>query len=118
MFPVFRAIDFRVQPPWRLTDDEPESASSPGLSNYARLYGADDKCGRSLSGLTSGLNSLGVRAVVQSEPGSGLVADWNNQTSLVMRSDSSVFVAGFCAADPRDVMAGVREIERCQRELG
>ena len=118
MFPVSRSIDFRVQPPWRLTDDEPESASTAGLSNYARLYGADYKRGRSLAGLMSDLKRLGLRTVVQSEPVSGLVADWNNQTSMVMRSDSSVFVAGFCAADPRDVMAGVREIERCHRELG
>ncbi|MGE0853435.1 MAG: amidohydrolase family protein [Hyphomicrobiaceae bacterium] len=118
MFPVPRSIDFRVQPPWRRTDEEPEPAGSTGIGNYERLYGKDYKRGRSLAGLTNDLRRFGLRAVVQSEPVSGAAADWNDQTAAVMRSDPSVYIAGFCAADPRDIMGGVREIDRCRHELG
>jgi len=118
MFPIARSIDFRVQPPWRLHDHEPEPTGTAGIANYERLYGKDYKRGRSLAGLTEDLRRHGLRAVVQSEPVSGTVADWNNRASAVMRSDPALYVAGFGAADPSDIMGSVREIDRFRHDLG
>ena len=115
--PVSNPIDFRVQPPWRMTNDEPESEGTKGLGNYERLYGKDYKRGHSFTELTDDLRRFGMRAVVQSEPVSGTVRDWNDQVNRVMAKDPKLFPAGFCCADPRDVMAGVREIDRCRHEL-
>ena len=100
-------IDFRVQPPWRWNDDEAESANSAGVGNYKRIYGEDYKQGRSFAGLTASLRRHDMRAVVQSEPVAGSTADWNNRTAAVMAAAPELFPAGFCAADPRDIMAAV-----------
>ncbi|HKS63392.1 MAG TPA: amidohydrolase family protein [Xanthobacteraceae bacterium] len=117
MSPVSRPIDFRVQPPWRMTDEDPESIGTAGLGNYERLYGKDYKRGHSLAGLTQDLRRLDMRAVVQSEPVTGTVAAWNDQVRVVMDREPELFPAGFCCADPRDVMGAIREIDRCRREL-
>jgi predicted TIM-barrel fold metal-dependent hydrolase len=118
VLPVPRPIDFRVQPPWRMTDDEPEGEGTKGVGNYERLYGKGYKRGHSLAGLCEDLRRLGMRAVVQSEPVSGRARDWNDQVRLVMKKEPELFLAGFCCADPRDIMAGVREIDRCRHDLG
>src|SRR3954465_4197736 len=78
MLPVSRPIDFRVQPPWRMTEHDPESIGTAGLGNYERLYGKDYKRGHSLAGLCDDLRRHGMRAVVQSEPVTGTVAAWND----------------------------------------
>jgi hypothetical protein len=66
MLPVSRPIDFRVQPPWRMTDDEPESIGTAGLGNYERLYGKDYKRGHSLSGLCQDMRRFGMRSFSRS----------------------------------------------------
>jgi predicted TIM-barrel fold metal-dependent hydrolase len=110
-------IDFRVQPPWRWTDDEGESENTAGQSNYRRIYGADYKKGHSFEGLTVALRRAGMKAVVQSEPVTGSVKEWNNRTAAVMAKAPDLFPAGFCAADPRDIMGAVHEIARCHSDL-
>jgi len=108
-------IDFRVQPPWRITDADPET--SAGMPGYSRVYGAGYKQGHTYEGLHAELVRLDGRAVVHAEPVHGEASEWNNQVHDTLRRDPSRFVAGFCAGDPRDIMAGVREIERCRHDL-
>lgn len=109
-------IDFRVQPPWRLTDDEPDAGE--GLPGYARVYGAGYKQGHSYEGLHSQLVRLDAQAVVHAEPTRGDARTWNDRVHDAIRRDPSRFVAGFCSGDPRDIMAALREIDRCYHELG
>lgn len=116
--PVRAAIDFRVQPPWRWTDADEEAPSRAGIGNYGRIYGADYKKGHSFDGLAADLRRLGMRALVHSEPTFGTAAEWNDRTAAVRARAPELFPAGFCCADPRDIMGGMREIDRCHRELG
>jgi uncharacterized protein len=109
-------IDFRVQPPWRWSDDDPEVME--GLPGYSRVYGAGYKRGHSYAALHSELTRLDIRAVVHSEPTKGEAHAWNDRVYETMQRDRDRFVAGFCAGDPRDIMGGVREIDRCYHELG
>lgn len=114
--PEGRIIDFRVQPPWRWRDDDPEVID--GLPGYSRVYGPGYKQGHSFEGLQAELRRLGMRAVVHAEPTRGEARDWNDRTYETLKRDPEHFVAGFCAADPRDVMGAVREVSRCYHELG
>lgn len=111
----YRAIDFRIQPPWRWTDDEPEV---DGLNGYKRVYGEDYKRGHSYQGLHAEMRRLGLRAVVHAEPTRGEARDWNDRVRQTMDRDPERFPAGFCAVDPRDIMGSVREMDRCYYELG
>lgn len=111
-------IDFRVQPPWRWSDDEAEGANSAGHGNYKRIYGDTYKQGHSFAGLTASLRRFDMQAVVQSEPVAGDVRDWNDRTAAVIAAAPDLFPAGFAAADPRDIMSAVAEIGRCRVDLG
>lgn len=109
-----RAIDFRIQPPWRWTDQDPEIE---GLAGYARVYGADYKRGHTYDRLHEDLTRMDVLAVVHSEPTKGDPAAWNDRVHQTMARDPARFVAGFCAGDPRDIMGSIREIDRCYHDL-
>jgi predicted TIM-barrel fold metal-dependent hydrolase len=111
-----RLIDFRIQPPWRWTDADPEVAE--GLPGYSRVYGAGYKQGHSYEQLVSELRRLGIQAVVHAEPTKGEARAWNDRVHETMRRDPDRFVAGFCAGDPRDIMGSIGEIDRCYHELG
>jgi len=110
-----RAIDFRVQPPWRWTESEPEIE---GLDGYKRVYGEGYKRGHSYERLRADLVRLGIQAVVHSEPVRGHARDWNDRTHETLKRSPDVFVAGFCGVDPRDIMGGLHEIDRCYHDLG
>jgi len=112
------AIDFRIQPPWRWREDEPEPPSSAGLAGYRAVYGADYKKGVSFESLQADMRRHGIRGLIHSEPTSGSTRDWNDRVAETIARDRSLFLAGFCSADPRDIMEGVREIDRCYHELG
>lgn len=112
------SIDFRVQPPWRWDENDPEPKQSIGGLGYQRVYGADYKRGHTFHGLQADLRNLGLKAIVHSEPTSDNPSKWNDQVYEVIRRAPDLFVGGFCCADPRDIMAGVREIERSHSDLG
>ncbi len=112
------AIDMRVQPSWRWTDADPQPARAPTLGGYDRVYGTGFRDQHTHASLVSDLRRLKIRAVVQSEPVAGNTAASNDRAAAVMRRDPDCFVAGFGAADPRDGLGAIREINRCHSELG
>jgi len=113
-----QVIDFRIQPPWSWTSHDEEPTASAGSEGYRAVYGADYKRGASFAALTSEMQRHGVQGIVHSEPTSGSAADWNERTAEVIRRGDGRFLGGFCNADPRDIMGGVREIDRAYRDLG
>lgn len=112
-----RAVDFRVQPPWTWSSSEPEPVRTDNMG-YKAVYGADYKSGASFETLLEEMQRHDVKGVVHSEPTSGSASAWNERTAEVIRRGQGRFLAGFCNADPRDIMAGVREIARAHSELG
>lgn len=111
-------IDMRVQPAWRWTDADPEIEVADNLQGYERVYGLTELQNQTQEELVTELRRLGIRAVLQSEPTWGSTTAWNDRVAEALTRDPDCFVTGFCAADPRDIMAGVREIDRCYHELG
>jgi predicted TIM-barrel fold metal-dependent hydrolase len=112
------AIDMRVQPSWRWSEDEPLPVRAPTLKGYDRVYGTELRNQHSHANLVSDLRRLNVRAVVQSEPIAGSAAASNDRVADVIRRDPACFLAGFGSADPRDGLAAIQEINRFHRELG
>lgn len=112
------AIDMRVQPSWRWSEDEPLPVRAPTLRGYDRVYGTELRNQHSHANLVSDLRRLNVRAVVQSEPIAGPAAASNDRVAEVIRRDPDCFLAGFGSADPRDGLAAIQEINRFHSELG
>jgi uncharacterized protein len=112
------AIDMRVQPSWRWTDADPLPARAKTLGGYDRVYGTEFREQHTHASLVSDLRRLKIRAVVQSEPVAGGAAASNDRVAAAMARDPDCFIAGFGAADPRDGLAAIREINRCYSELG
>lgn len=112
------AIDMRVQPSWRWSNDEPLPMRVSTLKGYDRVYGTELRNHHSHAGLVSDLRRLNVRAVVQSEPIAGPAAASNERVAAVIRRDPDCILAGFGSADPRDGLAALREINRFYHELG
>ena len=112
------AIDVRVQPSWRWSEDEPLPVRAPTLKGYDRVYGTELRNQHSHASLVSDLRRLNIRAVVQSEPIAGSAAASNDRVAEVIRRDPDCFLAGFGSADPRDGLVAIQEINRFHSELG
>jgi len=112
------AIDMRVQPSWRWSEDDPPPARAATLKGYDRVYGAEFRSLNTHASLVADLRRLNIHAVVQSEPVAGSAAASNNRVAEVLQHDPDCFLAGFGSADPRDGLAAIREISRFHGELG
>ncbi len=112
------AIDMRVQPSWRWSEDDPLPPRAATLKGYDRVYGTEFRSSHTHASLVADLRRLKIRAVVQSEPIAGSAAASNDRVAEVLRREPECFLAGFGSADPRDGLAAIREINRFRYELG
>jgi len=112
------AIDMRVQPSWRWSDDEPPPQRAATLKGYDRVYGEKSRDQHTHASLVADLRRHKIKAVVQSEPVAGSAAGWNDRVAAVIARDPDCFLAGFGSANPHDGLAALREIDRFHRELG
>jgi uncharacterized protein len=112
------AIDMRVQPPWRWSEQDPELEVPDNLKGYERMYELRALMNRTYTTLVEGMTKWNIRAVVQSEPTFGSVREWNDRVAATLRRDRTRFIAGFGAADPCDAMTAIGEMNRCYHELG
>jgi uncharacterized protein len=111
------AIDMRVQPSWRWSEEDPLPARASTLKGYERVYGTEFRGPHTHASLVADLRRLKIRAVVQSEPVAGAAAASNDRVFEVLRRDPDCFLAGFGSADPRDGLAALQEINRFHNEL-
>jgi len=112
------AIDMRVQPSWRWSEADLPPARAATLEGYDRVYGTEFRVEHTHASLVSDLRRLKIQAIVQSEPVAGNTTASNDRVVAVMRRDPDCFIAGFGAADPRDGLAAIREMNRCYSDLG
>jgi uncharacterized protein len=112
------AIDMRVQPSWRWSEDDAPPPRAATLKGYDRVYGEEFRRLHTHASLVADLRRLKIRAVVQSEPVAGSAAASNDRVAAVIKRDPECFLAGFGSADPRDGLSALREINRFHGELG
>jgi predicted TIM-barrel fold metal-dependent hydrolase len=112
------AIDMRVQPSWRWSEDDAPPPRAATLKGYDRVYGEGFGSLHTHASLVADLRRLNIRAVVQSEPIAGPAAAANDRVAAVIERAPDCFLAGFGSADPRDGLAALREIDRFHRDLG
>jgi predicted TIM-barrel fold metal-dependent hydrolase len=112
------AVDMRVQPSWRWSEDDPLPVRAATLKGYDRVYGTEFRSSHTHASLVADLRRLRIQAVVQSEPVAGSAAASNDRVAEVLRRDPECFLAGFGSADPRNGLSAILEINRFYHELG
>ncbi len=109
--------DFRIRPPARDTDSDPEVELSPGLDRYNDLYGMRARVNRTFDELTAAMDRVGVRGILQAEyEESGQAAGWNDRVAELVDRRPDLFLGGICTVDPGPDAR--RELIRAHDELG
>lgn len=114
-------LDFRIKPPLRDSEDNPEVTLAPEYARYDSLYGHLALMNLTVDDLLQDMETSAVVGILQSEHDEhawGSDEEWNDRVASIIHAHPDRFVCGFAGVDPRRGMPAVREIDRAYHELG
>lgn len=113
-----RLIDFRIKPPVRDTDADPEVELGAILARYDEVYGMRERFNTPFEALTTEMERHGVRGIMQAEfEESGNSRYWNERVAELIGRRPDLFIGGIAGVDPREPDA-LAELEWAHDELG
>jgi predicted TIM-barrel fold metal-dependent hydrolase len=116
--PLSNLIDFRIKPPVRDSDSDPEVEIASGLDQYEELYGMHERMNTTFEQLVTEMETFGVRGIIQAEfEQSGRTPYWNERVRELVDRRPDLFLGGMSGIDPRDPDA-MDQLEWAHDELG
>ena len=92
-------IDFRIKPPVRDNDSDPEVELGPILSRYDDVYGMRERFNTPFEALVAEMEQFGVTGIMQAEfEESGRSRYWNERVAELTGRRPDLFIGGIAGS--------------------